>query len=49
MKFKQKKKREQERKKWDWFFDLFDVIEIIGQLLFWLVRGMIRLISKLIP
>ncbi|WP_462410623.1 hypothetical protein [Neobacillus sp. Marseille-QA0830] len=45
MKFKEKKKRK--KKKWDGILELFDLIEIIGQLLLWLVRGAGHLITKI--
>jgi len=46
MKFKEKRKHK--KKKWEWILEIIDVVDIIGQILWWLLRGLFRLISKLI-
>ena len=39
-------KGKRKKKKWDWLLDLFDLLEVLGQILWWMVRGAIRFIGK---
>jgi hypothetical protein len=46
MKFKEKKKRK--KKKWDGLLEIFDVIEVVGQIIWWLIRGVFHLIANIL-
>lgn len=44
MKIKKKRKK----RKWDWLLELFDLIEVIAQIIGWLVRGIFHFIAKIL-
>jgi hypothetical protein len=43
-----KVKKKRKKRKWDWLLDLFDVAEVIGQILWWMIRGIIHLVAKIL-
>jgi len=40
-------KKKRKKQKWDWLLDLFDIFELLGQVLWWMIRGVFHLIAKL--
>ncbi|MGG1401387.1 hypothetical protein ABE288_26725 [Bacillus salipaludis] len=40
-------KKKRKKKKWDWVLEIFDVIEVMGQILLWLIRGIFHVITKI--
>ncbi|NRD76994.1 hypothetical protein HPT25_05730 [Bacillus sp. BRMEA1] len=43
-----KLKKKRKKRKVDWLFDVFDIVEIIGQILVWAIRGLFHLIAKIL-
>lgn len=46
MKFREKKKRK--KKKWEWILELFDVFDVLIQIIWWLIRAAFHLIAKIL-
>jgi hypothetical protein len=46
MKFKEKKQRK--KKKWEGIWELFDAVDVLGQIIWWLIRGVFHLIANIL-